>query len=58
LPATVDERERAALRHDIARLLGGTAPAAVTIAVSSHDGQVRLEPCAEPDPVPAEGPAR
>jgi signal transduction histidine kinase len=43
LPATVDAGERAALRREIARLLGETARASVTIAVTCLDGRARFE---------------
>jgi len=43
LPDTMDAGERAALRRDVARLLGETARASVTIAVTRVDGRARLE---------------
>jgi len=43
LPDSVDEGERAALRRDVARLLGETARASVIIAVTRLDGRARLE---------------
>jgi len=43
LPDTIDEGERAALRREIARLLGETARASVSITVTRREGRVRLE---------------
>jgi len=43
MPDSADERERAALRREIARLLAETARASVVIAVTSRDGRTRLE---------------
>ncbi len=43
LPDTIDEGERAALRREIARLLGEAARASVSITVTRQEGRVRLE---------------
>jgi two-component system sensor histidine kinase DesK len=56
LPDTVDDRDRASLRQEVARLLvGENDPAhSVTIAATPHDGRLRIELRIGPSPKAAE----